>query len=67
MGQATQSNWDTLFVVCCARQTARNNMWGLLPLSTFLLFSTFTVTFSEEKQDSGKGAIVRARLETCGG
>lgn len=38
-------------------------MWGLLPLTTLLLFSSFTATLSEEKQDVGNGTIVRARLE----
>lgn len=42
-------------------------MWAFLPLTAFLLFSTFTATNSEEKQDAGKGAVVRARLEVCQG
>ena len=42
-------------------------MWGFLPLSTLLLFSIFTAAKSEEKQNVGKGAIVRARLEVCSG
>lgn len=52
-------------VVCCARKG--RNMWGFLPLTTLLLFSIFTATLSEEKQDVGNGAIVRARLEVCSG
>ena len=49
----------------CSRKG--KNMWGCSPLSTLLLFSIFTAVHSEEKQDVGKGAIVRARLEVCSG
>lgn len=39
------------------------SMWGLLPLSAFLLFSSFAVTFCEDQKEADNGSIVRARLE----